>query len=86
MYLFLCMCSVTDLAAEVVNIYRERSRSPAVRLSHSKTLEECGFEGSVNWFDPEDLILYYDYEIAHFECPILMADHFFTNRKKQMKK
>lgn len=51
-------------------------------LPQGLTLEECGYEGSVGWYEAVDLVLYYDYEPEHYDCPILISDYYYINRKK----
>ena len=51
-------------------------------LPDSLTLEECGYIGSNDWYLPIDIVLYYDYPTEHYQCPLIMSDYYFINRKK----
>ena len=59
----------------------EHDRNPNDLLSMDGTLEDMGIESGTR-LEPEPLILYYDYKVDFTECPVLMADHYFSNYKQ----
>lgn len=75
--------SLVDVASNTLQIYAEKSRSETSRLPLDSTLEECGLVGSNEWYEPVDLTLYYDYDSDYYDCPLLVSDFYFINRKRQ---
>lgn len=72
---------VADIASNTIRIYADKTRR--VQLPYEKTLEDCGYHGKAEWYQPTDLTLYYDYDCDYFDCPILVSDYYFINRKRQ---
>ncbi len=60
-----------------VKIYDEDDSGAKITLDPHKTLEECGYLGGPKP-RPQKLELVYDYITEFHECPILMADDYFT--------
>ena len=75
--------SFVDVASSNISIYKDKSRSQNSILTSDKTLEECGLVGSSDWYEPVEITLYYDYDTEYYECPILVSDYYFINRKRQ---
>lgn len=75
------------VASYKISIFRDATKLKAAYLDESLTLEECGFVGSPNYNEvlknADKHILYFDYLILDTDDPILKADFYFHNYKKQ---
>ena len=63
-----------------VKIYNEDSQGKRNALDPQTTLEDCGYLGGPKT-KPQKLDLFYDYTTEFHECPILMADDYFTSKE-----
>ena len=73
--------SEVGIQSSTISLFRDKSRSAEAELPHDLTLDECGYEGR-EWHNPMEHVIYYDYTSEFNSCPILMCDHYFTNRLK----
>ncbi len=60
-----------------IKIFDENENGDRISLEPHKTLEDCGYLGGPK-HRPQHLELLYDYVTEFHECPILMADDYFT--------
>jgi len=73
----------TSVAASRIFIYTDRAPD-AEPLPDDQSLEQCGFVGGPRGA-PTPLLLYYDYPIdIGSDCPLLMCDHYFGQRRARM--
>ena len=77
--------SATDVQTTQLAIFSDRSLDSSNILSLEMTLEDCGCKGGPEE-SPEELILYYDYNIDFTECPILLCDYYFGKKHDQNSK
>jgi hypothetical protein len=75
----------TDVASTHIALFKDPTRQKLVRLDESKTLEECGYTGSI-YDSPNEYIIFYDYVTCLRKDPILNCDHYFMNNKQTTKK
>lgn len=71
--------SEVGIRSTTITIFRDKTRSSESELPLNLTLEECGYEGR-EWHNPIEHVIYYDYTSEFNECPILMCDHYFTDK------
>ena len=58
-----------------IKIYRDQIAAGCMRPE--MTLADYGFHGNSDPDEPENVTLYYDYDVPIIDCPILLADHYF---------
>lgn len=58
-----------------IKIYRDQVATGCMRPE--MTLADYGFQGNSDPDEPENVLLYYDYDLPIIDCPILLADHYF---------
>lgn len=74
--------SEVEIESTTISLFRDKSRSAEAELQSDLTLDECGYDGKEEWYNPQEHVIYYDYTSEFNQCPILMCDHYFTDHLK----
>ncbi|ESO96927.1 hypothetical protein LOTGIDRAFT_159681 [Lottia gigantea] len=69
----------THVLSTKLAVFINKTRNLEAMLPVDSSLEDCGYFGNTKE-SPQEVTLYYDYNVEFTDCPILMCDHYFGQK------